>query len=59
MKQSCLLCAGAAALGTLTAVADLAKAGTVFVDLDAARLTDIKTEMIGKDFCISGYIVKE
>ena len=26
---------------------------------DAARLTDIKTEMVGKDFCISGYIVKE
>ena len=26
---------------------------------EAARLTDIKTEMIGKDFCISGYIVKE
>ena len=24
---------------------------------DAARLTDIKTEMIGKDFCISGYIL--
>ena len=23
---------------------------------DAARLTDIKTEMIGNDFCISGYI---
>ncbi len=42
MKQSCLLCAGAAALGTLTAVADLAKAGTVFVDLDAARLTDVQ-----------------
>ncbi len=27
--------------------------------VDAVRLTDIKTEMIGKDFCISGYIVKE
>lgn len=26
---------------------------------DAARLTDIETEMIGKDFCISGYIIKE
>ena len=26
---------------------------------DGARLTDIKTEMIGKDFCISGYMVKE
>ena len=25
----------------------------------AARLTDIKTEMVGKDFCMSGYIVKE
>ena len=24
---------------------------------DAARLTDIKTEMVGKDFCISGYIL--
>ena len=26
---------------------------------DAARLTDIKTEMVGKDLCVSGYIVKE
>ena len=27
--------------------------------VDVARLTDIKTEMVGKDFCISGYMVKE
>lgn len=26
---------------------------------DAARLTDVKTEMVGKDLCLSGYIVKE
>lgn len=27
--------------------------------VDAARLTDIKTEMVGKDLCVSGYVEKE